>query len=112
MSSHHEKKGKKEAERRRTLRARRAAMTQAEQENARIQRDIDRQLNNWTWRRIVSWTLFGLAAVIAVQHLLAHAGWQPLPVSLGWQDLLVGYPTAGLLAIVAAFMLEGRSPRP
>jgi hypothetical protein len=59
-----------------------------------------------------SWTLFGLGAVIAVQHLLAHAGWQPLPVSLGWQDLLVGYPTAGLLAIVGAFMLEGSSPRP
>ncbi len=112
MSSRNDKKARKDAARRRALRGRRAAMTQAEQENARIQRDIDRQLNTWTWRRITSWTLFGLALVIVVQHVFAHAGWQPLPFSMGWQDLLVGYPTAGLLAIIGAFMLEARSPRP
>lgn len=87
-------------------------MTQAEQDRARSQRDIDRQLNNWTWRRITSWSLFGLALLVLVQHLLAHVGWRPLPLSMGWQDLLVGYPTAGLLAIVGAFTLEARSPRP
>lgn len=112
MSSSSEKKAKQEAERRRTLRGRRAAVTQTDQEKARIQRDLDRQLNSWTWRRITSWSLFGLALVVVVQHLLAHTGWRPIPVSMGWQDLLVGYPTAGLLAIVGAFMLEARSPRP
>lgn len=112
MSSGSDKKGRKEADRRRTLRGRRAAVTQAEQDRARIQRDIDRQLNTWTWRRITSWSLFGLALLVLVQHLLAHVGWRPLPLSMGWQDLLVGYPTAGLLAITGAFMLEARSPRP
>ncbi len=87
-------------------------MTQAEQERARIQRDIDRQLSSWTWRRITSWTLFGLALLIAIQHVVAHSGWRPLPISMGWQDLLVGYPTAGVLAIAGAILLDARSARP
>lgn len=112
VSSSSEKKARREAARRRVLRGRRAAMTQAEQERARIQRDIDRQLSSWTWRRITSWTLFGLALLIAIQHVVAHSGWRPLPISMGWQDLLVGYPTAGVLAIAGAILLDARSARP
>lgn len=112
MSASSKKRGQKDAARRQTLRSRRATMTQAQQEYARTQRDINRQLSGWSRRRIAAWALFGLALVIVVQHLLAHSGWQPLPFSMGWQDLLLGYPMAGLLAIVGAFMLEARRHRP
>lgn len=68
--------------------------------------EADKQLSNWSRRRVLSWSLFALAAVVAVQHLFAHAGLAPLPISMGWQDILVGYPMAGLLAIAGAIMLD------
>lgn len=110
-SSSNDKKAQHETERRRLSRSRRAALTQAEQERARVQRDIDRQLAGWSKRRILSWSLFGLALLVVVQHLLAHSGWRPLPISMGWQDILVGYPTAGLLAVLGAVLLDRRPPR-
>ncbi len=76
---------------------------------ATSERDIKRQLSPWTKRRVVSWTLFGLAALVAVQHLVAHSGWTPLPIGMGKQDIFLGYPMAGLLAITGLFALD---PRP
>lgn len=67
---------------------------------------IDRQLSNWTKRRMLSWSLFVLAGFTALQHLVAHAGFRPLPLSMGWQDLIVGYPMAVLLAVAGAFALD------
>ena len=75
------------------------------------QRDIARQLNPWTRRRIAAWALFGLALLVAAQHVLAHLGWRPVPIGMGWQDLLIGYPTAGALAVIAAVVAGPRSPR-
>ena len=60
----------------------------------------------WTKRRVLSWSLFGLAGLVAVQHLVAHGGFRPLPISMGWQDILVGYPTAIVLAIIGGIMLD------
>ena len=68
--------------------------------------EVDKQLSNWSKRRVASWSLFGLAGLVAVQHLVAHAGWRPMPISMGWQDILMGYPTALVLAIVGAIMLD------
>ena len=68
--------------------------------------DVDKQLSNWSKRRVLSWSLFGLAGLVAIQHLVAHAGLRPLPLSMGWQDILVGYPAAIVLAIVGAIMLD------
>lgn len=68
--------------------------------------EIDRQLSNWTKRRVLSWSLFGLAGLAAVQHLLAHAGWRPIPISMGWQDILIGYPTAIVLAVMGGIALD------
>ena len=68
--------------------------------------DVDKQLSNWTKRRVLSWSLFGLAGVVAVQHLVAHGGFRPLPLSMAWQDILVGYPTAIGLAIIGGIMLD------
>ena len=66
----------------------------------------DKQLSNWTRRRVISWSLFVLAGFTVVQHLVAHAGFQPLPFSMGWQDLLVGYPMAAVLAVAGAIALD------
>jgi hypothetical protein len=68
--------------------------------------DVDKQLSNWTKRRVLSWSLFSLAGLVAVQHLLAHGGFRPIPISMGWQDILIGYPTAIVLAIIGGIMLD------
>jgi hypothetical protein len=81
----------------------------ADDPSTKMQREIARQLNPWTPRRLAAWACFVLAAIIAAQHLLAHAGWRPLPMGMGAQDLLVGYPAAAVLAIVGLFAL---GPRP
>ncbi|GAA1130121.1 hypothetical protein [Nocardioides aquiterrae] len=68
--------------------------------------DVDKQLSNWSKRRIASWSLFALAALVAVQHLVAHAGWRPIPISMGWQDLLIGYPAAIVIAIIGGIVMD------
>lgn len=80
----------------------------AEQARAARQREMNRQLRSWTPRRLVGWALAAAAALVGAVHWLAHLGWRPIPLSMGWQDLLVGYPTAGLLAIAAAVSLGGK----
>lgn len=71
---------------------------------------VEKQVSSWSRRRIASWTLFALAMLVAVQHLVAHGGWRPLPIGMGWQDVLVGYPMAGLLAIAGLMTLDPRPP--
>ncbi len=67
---------------------------------------VDKQLSNWSRRRVLSWSLFALAGLVAVQHLVAHAGFRPIPISMGWQDLLIGYPMAIVLAIAGGIALD------
>lgn len=67
---------------------------------------VDKQLSNWSTRRVLSWSLFGLAAIVVIQHMLAHLGLRPIPISMGWQDLLVGYPSGIVLAIIGAIALD------
>lgn len=83
-------------------------LTADEQRRRLVQADIARQLRRWPPRRIAAWSLFLLAAVIAVQHLLAHGGVRPVPLSMGWQDLLMGYPMAAVVFILGAFIIEAR----
>lgn len=68
--------------------------------------DVDKQFSNWTKRRVLSWSLFSLAGLVAIQHILAHGGFRPIPLSMGWQDLLVGYPTAIALGILGGITLD------
>jgi len=63
-------------------------------------------LLTWTARALM---VLGLA--IAIQHLIAHAGYRPLPLPMGAQDLLIGYPAAALVLIVGLF-IWGRNPTP
>jgi hypothetical protein len=68
--------------------------------------NIDKQLSAWSKRRIASWTLFALALLVAGQHLLAHAGWRPLPMGMGKQDIFLGYPMAILIGVIGAMSLD------
>ena len=73
--------------------------------------DFDRAMRR---EAILTWTSRGLTVAglaIALQHLFAHAGYRPVPLKMGVQDLLIGYPTAGILLIVA-LMIWGRNPTP
>lgn len=71
--------------------------------------EINRQLRSWPPRRIASWSLMLGGFAIAGQHMLAHLGARPLPFSMGWQDLLVGYPMAFAVALVGAMLIDPRT---
>jgi len=51
-------------------------------------------------RRVLACGLIVLAALVAVSHLLEHAGIVQV-MSPGLQDVLIGYPTAAVLLVVA-----------
>ena len=63
-------------------------------------------LGGWSKRRVLSWSLFVLAAAVGVNHLFAHAGARVIPMGMGKQDLLLGYPMAGVLFLCGLFMLD------
>ncbi|MGH2664131.1 MAG: hypothetical protein ACRDH8_15300 [Actinomycetota bacterium] len=42
--------------------------------------------------------------MVFVQHLMSHAGFFTL-ISPGWDDLVAGYPLAGLLGLAGALVL-------
>ena len=90
---------------RRRRRGRRRPACRTERATSARQREIDRQLRVWTPRRILGWTVAGIAVLVAVMHWVAHLGYPVLPLSLGWQDLLLGYPVAALLGVAAALIL-------
>ena len=56
-------------------------------------------------RRMLGWTLVALGLVVFVQHLVSHAGFFTL-VSPGVDDVIAGYPLAGLLALAGAIVLS------
>lgn len=112
MTQSSDKKQRHELERRRFSASKRAAATQEEQRRAEANRQLNRQLAAWTPRRATAWGLMALALVVAAQHIVAHMGWRPIPISMGWQDIMVGYPTAGLLLVVGACLLPAHARRP
>lgn len=87
------------------------ALSPAQERRRAAQADINRQLRRWPPRRIAAWALFVLGGLIAGQHIVAHLGVRPLPLTMGWQDLLVGYPTALFVVILGAFVVEPRRSR-
>jgi hypothetical protein len=54
-------------------------------------------------RRIAGWLLVAIGAVMAVIHMITHLGRLRI---IGLQDLLIGYPMAGVL-ILGGFLLVG-----
>ncbi|MDQ6934090.1 MAG: hypothetical protein M3130_02140 [Actinomycetota bacterium] len=85
-----------------------SAAEQSAQERARMQKEISRQLRRWTPRSFAGWALIVFAALMAFNHVLMHLGIVWLPMSTGWQDLFVGWPMAGVLALIGAVLLGAK----
>ena len=91
-------------------RRRRAAARNPEDRAARErQRQVNRQLRVWTPRRVAGWVVAVVAMAVALVHWLAHVGYRPIPLTMGAQDLFVGYPAAALLGVVAVIILGQRT---
>ena len=89
---------------------RRAAARCPEDRAARErQRQVNRQLRVWTPRRVLGWVVAADAIAVALVHWVAHIGYRPMPLTMGAQDLFVGYPAAALLGVVAVVILGQRS---
>ena len=80
-------------------------------ERRRKNREINRQLHPWTKRRIAAWTMFVLAFVIAVNHIFAHLGDKVVPLGMGTQDLVIGWPMAALIALAGLMIIDPREPK-
>jgi hypothetical protein len=64
-------------------------------------------------QKVAGWILLSLAAVLVISHFLAHVRVPNLTpfLSLGTQDVLVGYPAAGILLVIGVVLL-GQSDEP
>lgn len=76
--------------------------TQVEQARAETLRT--RSYATYRRRRFASWALIIAGVVVGVSHWFEHFGLIKI-FSLGVEDLLIGYPTAALLAIVGLMFL-------
>jgi hypothetical protein len=80
----------------------RARATQAAQAKAEARKASPASYKR---RRVLGWTLVALGVVVFVQHLISHAGFFVL-VSPGVDDLIAGYPLAGLLGLAGVLLLS------
>lgn len=101
MDARRRQRWKTELRRRRSRPAAAAGDAQAVQTAADQRRARQRER---TRRRTLAVGLFSLAIGLAVSHLLEHAGVFQV-MSPGLQDLLIGYPAAGVLAIAGGIVL-------
>ncbi|OMH24806.1 hypothetical protein BKD30_07280 [Tersicoccus phoenicis] len=77
---------------------------------ADVQRPDDPQAR-WRRHRIlvrVGQVIMALGGLVIIVHWIAHL--QPPPGPSGLEDLLVGYPTGGLLVIAGAVLAGRRQP--
>lgn len=49
-------------------------------------------------RQVLGWILVGIGVAMALLHVITHLGQLHLLASAGWQDLLLGYPMAFVIA--------------
>lgn len=56
-------------------------------------------------RRLLGWSLVTLGVIVGVQHFISHLGVFSL-ISPGVDDIVAGYPLAGLLGIAGAIVLS------
>lgn len=59
-------------------------------------------------RRFTAYTLFALAGIVALSHVLTHAGAFTIIANKGLADLIIGYPTAGVLAVAGLVLLPAQ----
>lgn len=93
------RKAKKEVERRRAGRQIDAQETQRQQAMAAARAEWAERER----RHRMAYALWVLAVILAVSHIFEHTGTINL-MSSGLEDLLIGWPMAGLLAIVGGIV--------
>lgn len=59
-------------------------------------------------RRYIAYGLMALGVLIAGSHVLEHAGLFTLLPNPTMQDLILGYPTGGILVVVGLAMLPAQ----
>jgi len=80
-------------------RARRASAPQGASEGRKL------TPAQYTRGRAIGWTLIAVGVVVFAQHLLSHLGFFTL-VSPGVDDIVAGYPLAGVLGISGVILLS------
>jgi hypothetical protein len=56
----------------------------------------------------MGWALVVLGVGVGLQHLIHHMGAYTL-ISPGWDDIVAGYPLAGILGLVGVLVLSKTS---
>ena len=85
---------------RKQVRERQASAAHVAQQKAESKKLTPEQ---YTRRRVIGWSLAGLAVTMFVTHWLAHVG--VLYRATGTTDLLIGYPMAMFFGIASAMVL-------
>lgn len=60
-------------------------------------------------RLAFGWALVVLGVLVGAAHVVTHLGYFRVFTSAGLQDLVMGYPTAGVLVVTALVLLGGRT---
>lgn len=92
-------KGRQVGRRKPSSRARETQVEQAQSETLRT-----RSYTSYRRRRFISWGLIVAGVVVGVSHWFEHFDLIEI-FSPGVQDLLIGYPTAALLAVGGLMLL-------
>jgi len=58
------------------------------------------------YKRIAGWVLVGLGLLVGGSHVITHLGYFQVLPRVGLQDLLMGYPMAGILVIGGVILLS------
>lgn len=71
-------------------------------------RKLDERMQHRRRRRLTAYVLFVVASLVAVSHVLTHAGALTIIANEGIADLTIGYPTAGILAFAGLMLLPAQ----
>lgn len=97
----HLRRQRQQVERRRAAQAGRTREAERAYSEAAARGDYEQRLR----RHRVAYGLWVLAAIFAISHLFEHLGmFDPITGSAGLDDLLVGWPMAGVLGITGAIV--------
>jgi ferric-dicitrate binding protein FerR (iron transport regulator) len=79
-----------------------------ESELQRKKSAIEQQIRHRRRRRYTAYLLFVLAGLTIVSHLLTHAGAITIIADRGLADILIGYPTGGVLGVAGLMLLPAQ----
>lgn len=57
-------------------------------------------------KQVAGWVLVGLGVLVGTSHVVTHLGYFQVLPRAGMQDLLMGYPMAGVLVVAGIALLS------